>query len=204
MFFFSKTCNILFFLASLYQKRDLTTEFSDILKGCKRGDPKAQTALYRQYVKAMYNTAFRILQQSDKAEDVVQESFIKAFEMLDSYRAESTFGSWLKRIVVNESLMLLRKEKVSISLDTIPYEAIDDNPQEIWDFQQEEVQILLKCLGNLPEKQRVILNLSLIEGYDNEEICEILNVTDQNCRTMLSRAKKLLRETIIQMKHDRK
>lgn len=182
----------------------MTNELTNILKDCKRGDQKAQTTLYRQYVKAMYSTAFRMLQQADKAEDAVQEAFIKAFVMLNSYRGESAFGSWLKRIVINEALMILRKEKSLISLDLISYEAIDDDLQEVWDFQEEEVKIVLTALGKLPEKYRVVLNLSLIEGYDNEEICQILNVTNQNCRTMLSRAKKILRETIIQLKNERK
>lgn len=178
---------------------------NDILEACKQNDQKAQTTIYRKYVKAMYNTAFRIIQQSDKAEDAVQEAFIKAFSALESYRKESSFGSWLKRIVVNEALSTLRREKQSISIEEIhPPNIVEDNPQEVWDFQEEEIKILLYALGLLPERQRVILSLSLIEGYDNEEIMQILQISSSNCRTLLSRAKTSLRETIQNLKNDRK
>lgn len=182
----------------------MTTNEKDILKACKQGNQKAQLVVYQQYAKAMYNTAFRILQQSDKAEDAVQEAFIKAFFSLDSFREESTFGAWLKRIVVNEALTVLRKEEKLISMEEITYKAIDENQQEVWDFQEEEIKILLYVLNQLPEKQRIILNLSLIEGFDNEEICQILNISDGNCRTSLSRAKSTLKETIKKFKNERK
>ena len=81
---------------------------------------------------------------------------------------------------------------------------MEDNPQEVWDFQEEEIKILLYALGLLPERQRVILSLSLIEGYDNEEIMQILQISSSNCRTLLSRAKTSLRETIQNLKNDRK
>lgn len=181
----------------------MTNHENDILKACKRGDRKSQTAIYQKYAKAMYNTAFRMLQQSDRAEDAVQEAFIKAFFSLDSFRGESNFGAWLKRIVINEALIMLRKEQKQVSIEETTFEICDENWQEIWDFQEEEIKILLYALSQLPEKHRVILNLSIIEGFDNEEICQILNISDGNCRTSLSRAKTILKETIKHLKNER-
>ncbi|GIJ97753.1 hypothetical protein CAPN001_23220 [Capnocytophaga stomatis] len=175
-----------------------------LIEACRQNDPKAQLGLYRQYAKAMYNTALRMLQQQDKAEDATQEAFIKAFQKLDEFRGESSFGSWLKRIVINEALMMIRQEKRILSLEESFIDQIDDNEQEKYDFQEDEIKVLLHALSLLPEKLRVILNLSLIEGFDNEEICEILHISDGNCRTTLSRAKKSLRETIEKLKNERK
>lgn len=186
------------------KRTTLTTSTDILIEACRQNDPKAQLGLYRQYAKAMYNTALRMLQQQDKAEDATQEAFIKAFQKLDEFRGESSFGSWLKRIVINEVLMIIRQEKRILSLEETFVEPIDDNEQEKYDFQESEIKVLLHALGLLPEKLRVILNLSLIEGFDNEEICEILHISDANCRTMLSRAKKLLRETIEKLKNERK
>ncbi|GET46093.1 RNA polymerase sigma factor [Capnocytophaga felis] len=182
----------------------MTTSTDILIEACRRNDPKAQLELYRQYAKAMYNTALRMLQQQDKAEDATQEAFIKAFQKLGEFRGESSFGSWLKRIVINESLMMIRQERNIISLEDSSIDQIDDNNQEQYDFQESEVKVLLHALGLLPEKLRVILNLSLIEGFDNEEICEILHISDANCRTTISRAKKALRETIEKLKNERK
>ncbi|CEN34490.1 RNA polymerase sigma factor [Capnocytophaga cynodegmi] len=182
----------------------MTNPTQILIEVCRQNDPKAQLGLYRQYAKAMYNTAFRMFQQQDKAEDAVQEAFIKVFQKLDEFRGENNFGSWLKRIVINEALMMIRQEKQIRYLEETFIDPIDDNEQEKWSFQEEEVKILLYALSLLPEKLRVILNLSLIEGFDNEEICEILHISDGNCRTTLSRAKKSLRETIEKLKNERK
>lgn len=190
-------------MASLCKINTLNDIENDIIEACKRGNTKAQTTVYEQYAKAMYNTALRMLQRADQAEDATQEAFIKAFSMLNSFRNESSFGAWLKRIVINETLMIMRKEKKYLPTDYFVDNQEDDNLQETWDFQEEEIKILLYALGKLPEKQRVILNLSLIEGFDNQEICQILSLTDANCRTSISRAKTALKQTIKIIKNER-
>lgn len=177
---------------------------NNLIEQCKKGNKKAQLSLYEQYAKAMYNTAFRILQQQDKAEDVVQEAFIKAFDKLELYRQESSFGSWLKRIVINQALMMLRKERSWVSLDTISQDWIDTSEESVIEFQENEVRWVLHALKLLSEKQRFILNLHLIEGFDNQEIMNLMNLSYANYRTLLSRAKKQLRETIEYLKNENK
>ena len=84
-------------------------DINQLIERCKKGDSKAQFAIYKLYYKAMYNTAFRILNNSFEAEDVMQESFLSAFTKLDSFSKQATFGAWLKKIVINNSITALKK-----------------------------------------------------------------------------------------------
>jgi RNA polymerase sigma factor (sigma-70 family) len=106
-----------------------TPRHLDLIEACKKGDQKAQFELYRLYYVAMYNTTLRIVGDSDDAEDVMQEAFLKAFTKLDSYRKEVSFGAWLKRIVINKALDFLRLKKEQLSLeDTGPVEETAEEP----------------------------------------------------------------------------
>ena len=89
----------------------------DLIRQCKRGDQKAQFEIYRLYHAAMFNTTLRIVGDSDDAEDVMQEAFLKAFAKLDSYRGEVSFGAWLKRIMINKALDFLRLKREQLSLE---------------------------------------------------------------------------------------
>lgn len=144
----------------------------------------------------MYNTALRIVKDSHWAEDIMQESFLKAFTKIDSFKGEVSFGAWLKKIVVNHSLDNYKKiNKVALDpLDNVLYKVEDaagNNEAEI-DFQQMQIQQVMAALQSLKENYRIILTLLFIEGYDQEEICEILQINPGNCRTTISRAKESL------------
>lgn len=161
--------------------------------------------VYDKYYKAMYNTALRIVKDSAEAEDIMQESFLKAFSKLDSFKGTSTFGAWLKKIVVNRSITAFNK---STKYQEVPYEdklkhAEDDGSgialgdEEI----DPRVRQIMTALDSLKESYRVVLTLHLIEGYDYEEICEILDLSYANCRTTISRAKESLRKKM--MNHEK-
>lgn len=142
----------------------------------------------------MFNTALRIVNDSHWAEDVMQEAFLKAFTKLDSYKGEVAFGAWLKKIVVNHSLDNYKKlnKGAMESLDDILYKVEDNESAEAEakiDFEQTQVQQVTAAIQQLNENYRLILNLHYIEGYDQEEICTILNITAGNCRTTISRAR---------------
>lgn len=164
---------------------------------CLKNDQAAQFEVYQKYAKAMYNVAFRIVKDAHFAEDVMQEAFLKAFTQLDKYNQQATFGSWLKRIVVNQSIDFYKKhqkivfEDLEHQLKIVKETANDDVEHQ--DFMQWKVQDVMKTMQTLKESYRMILTLSLIEGYDNEEIAEILKINSQQCRTTLSRAKESLR-----------
>ncbi|MUV04497.1 sigma-70 family RNA polymerase sigma factor [Flavobacterium rakeshii] len=148
------------------------------------------------YYRAMYNTALRIVKDEHWAEDVMQESFLKAFTKLDSFKGEVAFGAWLKKIVVNHSLDNYKKlnKDATQPIDNMLYKLEDsDNGEEAKvDFQQLQLQQVSQAIASLKENYRIILTLLYIEGYDQEEISEIMQITAGNCRTTISRAKESL------------
>lgn len=144
----------------------------------------------------MYNTAFRIVKDSHWAEDIMQESFMKAFTKLDTFKGEVTFGAWLKKIVVNHSLDNYKKinKNALEPLDNVLYKVEDKSSDEdaTLDFQQLKAQQVAVAIQSLKENYRIALTLFFIEGYDHEEISEIMGITSGNCRTTISRAKESL------------
>ncbi len=171
----------------------------DIIDRCKLNEPKAQFQLYKLYYKAMFNTCLRIVNNNLEAEDIMQESFFKAFEKINLYRGEVSFGAWLKKIVVNHSLDELRKKK----LDLLSLEEAKVNPLETTENTiEEEQEIQAKAeeikeqINQLPDGYRIVLSLYLIEGYDHDEIGEILNITSSTSRSQCARAKQKLLERI--------
>jgi RNA polymerase sigma-70 factor (ECF subfamily) len=168
----------------------------DLVEACKKGDQKAQFELYRLYHVAMYNTTLRIVGDSDDAEDVMQEAFLKAFLKLDSYRGEVSFGAWLKRIVINKALDFLRLKKEKLSLEDAGEigemeDEPDDSPQV--EYRAEAIK---RAIYRLPEGYRIVLSLILLEGYDHEEVSGILNISNATSRTQYHRAKKKLVELL--------
>jgi len=141
----------------------------------------------------MLNVAFRIVGNIADAEDVLQESFLDAFNRVKDFRQETTFGLWLKQIVVHRSINLLRKRKVEWvelgenELDGIADEVIDND-----DEMQYQVAVVKQAMNKLPEGYRVVLSLYLLEGYDHEEIGQILNIAENTSRTQFLRAKRKL------------
>ena len=167
-----------------------------LVNACKKGDRKAQFELYRLYSAAMYNTTLRIVRDPDDAEDVMQEAFLKAFLKISTYRGEVSFGAWLKRIVVNKSLDYLRLRKERISLDDVNgvEEIPEDGPEFIRvAFSADEIR---KAIFELPEGYRIVLSLILLEGYDHEEVSEILQISNATSRTQYHRAKKKLAQLL--------
>jgi RNA polymerase sigma-70 factor (ECF subfamily) len=154
----------------------------------------------------MFNAALRILQNTYDAEDVMQEAFLNAFTKLDSFKGEVPFGAWLKRIVINKSLTHIKKKN---KLQEVNLEVVDRKLESESGGEQEAVELKIdyvnlkvkevsKAMAQLKESYRTILNLSLVEGYDNEEIAGIMNMSNENCRTTISRAKSRLRKVLME------
>mmetsp|Transcript_9604 Transcript_9604/g.11185 ORF Transcript_9604/g.11185 Transcript_9604/m.11185 type:complete len:156 (-) Transcript_9604:2396-2863(-) len=144
----------------------------------------------------MYNSAYRILKDSFEAEDIMQEAFLTAFTKLQTYKGEVAFGAWLKRIVINKSLTQLKKNNryQEVKMEVIPTNEIED---EVVDYSGLNPKNVLNCLQNLKDNYRVVLTLNLIEGFDYEEIAQILDYTNENVRTTISRAKKKLKQVLL-------
>lgn len=171
----------------------------DLVARCRHGDKRAQMEIYDRYYKAMYNTAYRIIGHSAEAEDIMQESFLNAFTKIESFKENSTFGAWLKRIVVNESITAYKKiaklGEVSYN-DELKNEVDNDISLNEDDKNNKKVRLILSQIKLLKNNYRLGLTLHLIEGYNYEEICEIMNISYANCRTMISRAKESLRKKL--------
>jgi RNA polymerase sigma-70 factor (ECF subfamily) len=175
---------------------------ADILHRCLDGDRKAYEEIYRLYSKAMFNVALRLVKDRDDAEDVLQESFVSAFGNLTSFHATASFGAWLKRIVINKSINLLKKRRMEpLSEDT-------DMEDTSCEFTGEEIDSLSvsrvkRALMELPEGYRTVLSLYLMEGYDHQEIGEILGISTGTSKSQFNRAKKRLRESLSTLTYER-
>lgn len=169
-----------------------------IIEDCRKGKRSAQTELYRRYYKGMYSVSMRILNNAVEAEDAMQEAFITAFKQINNFRAEVTFGSWLKKIVVNRSIDLLRKRKIQYDdLSNLSETFIEENEKKIEEI---SLEMIKEAISGLKDNYRIVLSLFLIEGYDHDEIAEILKITNGSSRIIYHRAKEKLKEALIEKK----
>lgn len=168
----------------------------DIIEQCKQNDRATQLKLYNQYCDGMFIVAMRFVKDSMEAEDIVQEAFIKAFAKLNQYQGNVTFGAWLKRIVINKSIDCLKAKKQHLQeLEEVHLKVVDDTYENEWlvddTITLNEIRLAIK---KLPDKYRYVVMLYLVEGYDHQEVSEILNITEIASRTQLSRGKSKLKE----------
>lgn len=172
----------------------------ELIALCKKNNQKAQFEIYNRYSKAMYNVAYRIVKDEHFAQDVMQEGFLKAFTKINDYKQEVAFGAWLKKIIVNYSIDFYKKNNAfqveDLSKTLYKIEENDSFFSENIDLNSLKVRQVLDAILELKDNYRMVLTLFYIEGYDQEEISEILNISYANCRTTLSRAKENLRKKL--------
>lgn len=170
----------------------------DIIEQCKANNRKAQLQLYKQYCDGMFHVANRFVKDSMEAEDIVQESFIKAFKKLNQFKAEVTFGAWLKRIVINTSIDSIKAKKQRlVDLEEAHLKVIDTNTDTEWLLDDSiSIEQIKHAIEQLPDKYKYVVMLYLIEGYDHQEISEILTISEVASRTQLSRGKLKLQELL--------
>lgn len=142
----------------------------------------------------MYSTSLRMVGNAEDAEDVMQEAFLSAFKKIDTYKGEVSFGAWLKKIVVNRSLDYLKKRKVVFEEIN---ERIIEEENPMMDTHEIDIAKIKKAINQLPEGYRVVLSLYLLEGYDHDEISEILGISNSSSRSQLLRAKLKLRDYLV-------
>ncbi len=166
----------------------------DLIESSKQGSDKARFQLYQLYSKAMFNVCYRMLNNREDAEDMLQEVFIQVFQKLDSFRYESSFGSWLKTITIHSCINFLNKKKTEL----IYCDEIDrhDRVQEEEQHVELTTENVLKAMEDLPEGGRLVFSLYLLEGYDHSEIAEILNITESTSKTQYMRAKRRVYENL--------
>jgi len=158
-----------------------------LVQQCMDGDKNAYRLLYERYSKAMYNTALRIVNQVPDAEDVLQEAFTDAFGQIHQFQQRSSFGTWLKQIVIYKSITLLKKRKVKwVEMEVADEKATDEYEDDNTGY---TVELVRKAIKELPDGYRTVLTLYLVEGYDQEEIAEILGLAHSTVRTQYIRGK---------------
>lgn len=166
-----------------------------LIDRCLENDKEAQFSIYKLYYRSMYNTSLRIVNKIDDAEDIMQESFLTAFQKLSTYKGEVSFGTWLKRIVINRSLDYLRKRRVEFEEVTSEIPVFEEEKENEPEYTVEEIK---HAISQLSDGYRTILSLLLLEGYDHEEVSEILGISNVTSRTQFSRAKQHLRSYLIE------
>lgn len=161
-----------------------------LIERCLDGDIKAQFQLYKQYSKAMYNIALRLLNNKMDAEDILQESFVTAFRRLGELQNKDAFGSWLKRIVINNCISLQRKRKMQFEEIDEYRHGQEDAPEE--GLTRLDPALVHQAIKELPSKGRAVLVLRALEGFSHKEIAETLGVSVSTSKTQYSRALGLL------------
>ena len=168
---------------------------AEIIERCRQGDREAHYQLYKLYSRSMFNVGFRIVNNTSEAEDVLQEAFISAFRSLDYYRGEASFGSWLKRIVVNKAINALKKRRTEPMREEEEFDVqeVSSTDEAEFPFSIDQVR---KAIEALPDGYRSVLSLYLLEGYDHNEIAEILGISESTSKSQFNRSKKKLREIL--------
>lgn len=173
---------------------DATQTHRDLIERCREGRRDAQFELYRLYSRAMYNTALRMVRHPHDAEDLLQSVFLEVFSKLESFRYESSIGAWMKRITVNKCINFLKSRKLELAELTTSHdraEVPEAAEESIW-----SVEKINQAIQQLPDGYRVVFSLYAVEGYDHEEIGQILGVTEATSKSQYSRAKAKLREML--------
>ena len=170
----------------------------DLIAESIRGSNKARYQLYQLYSRAMFNVCFRMMNNREDAEDMLQEAFIQAFQKLDTFRNESGFGSWLKTIVVHTCINALNKRKLDLKYfdEMQRFEGSEEEPEDAL-YTTEHI---IEAMNQLPEGGRIVFSLYLLEGYDHGEIAQILNIAESTSKTQYMRAKRKVYEIMKQTK----
>lgn len=171
-----------------------TEELEQILTDCKKQDRSAQFKLYKLYSKAMYNICHRMMNEETDAEDALQEAFVKAFANLNTYKYDATFGAWLKRIVINTCISKIKKRKMLFT-DIDDKDFVDVQQVDYGDVQM-DVQKIQRAVSILPEGYRVIFSMYALEGYDHQEIADVMGISVGTSKSQYSRAKVKIKEIL--------
>ena len=170
----------------------------DLIAGSIKGSNRARYQLYQLYSKAMFNVCLRIMNNREDAEDMLQEAFVQAFQKLETFRHESSFGTWLKTITIHTCINALNKRKLELKYfdEMHRFDQVEEEPEEAL----YTTQNVIEAMNQLPEGGRIVFSLYLLEGYDHGEIAQILNITESTSKSQYMRAKRRVYELLKQTK----
>jgi RNA polymerase sigma factor (sigma-70 family) len=173
-----------------------------LIKECSRGNAKAQRALFDKFAPKMLAVCMRYLKNIDEAEDALQDGFVKVFQKIPEFKMEGSLEGWIRRIMVNNSLDAIRRNKKQLledDVDSVQHKVSFTDFQ----FDDMDLQYLMKIIQSLPDGYRVVFNMFAIEGYSHKEIAETLGVSENTSKSQYSSARALLREKLEQVKNVR-
>jgi RNA polymerase sigma-70 factor (ECF subfamily) len=176
---------------------DKSTTLEALIKGCEAGDSRAQRVLYERFSGRMLSICMRYMGRRDKAEDIMINAFMKIFDKIGSYKAEGSFEGWMRRVVVNDCLSEIRKER-NMYLEVSVEEVSEEPDFDLLDGYL-EAEDLLRMVEELPVGYRTVFNLYAIEGYSHKEIGEQLGISENTSKSQLSRARTLLQKCLKRM-----
>jgi RNA polymerase sigma factor (sigma-70 family) len=178
----------------------------ELVEQCKRGSREASYKLYKQYARAMFNICLRMLNNRSEAEDMLQEVFIDAFQRIETFRFESTFGAWIKNITVNKCINELKRKKMQFEFleDMLVIDLPEETNEMLSEYELSmSVQNIKKAMEQLPGGSKTVFSLYLLEGYDHTEIAEILNISESTSKSQYMRARLKVKEILTQMPNER-
>jgi RNA polymerase sigma-70 factor (ECF subfamily) len=178
---------------------------ADIIKGCKEYNSVAQNALYKAYAPKMKALCVRYSSNEEEAKDLMQEGFIKVFSNIKSYNGKGSFEGWIKRIMINTAISHYKKNKNKFAIEDISllnskevaWAEEEDDVEEI--YSEYTAEDLMKALSSLPEQYKLVFNLFCIENHSHADIAQLLSLDEKTSRTRLFRAKKLLKDYLINL-----
>jgi RNA polymerase sigma factor (sigma-70 family) len=169
----------------------------ELIKGCKQNKALAQKQVYDLYASKMLGLCKRYIKNIDEAEDVMINGFLKVFDKIEQFKEEGSFEGWIKRIIVNDCLNQLRKQKmVFVETETAQ---IAENQSFSYIDSQFDTEYLLQMIDELPTGYKTVFNLYAIEGYSHQEIGNMLGISESTSKSQLSRAKAQLQKTITEL-----
>lgn len=175
---------------------------STLLVQCKKGDPRAQRALFEKFAPKMLSVCMRYARNGEQAEDVLQDAFVKVFTKLENYKGEGSLEGWIRRVVVNTALDQIRRDikfRDDMDVDEIGYK-LEQNLYQSDSFTETD---LLKLINAMPDGYRVVFNMFAIEGYSHKEIADTLNVSENTSKSQYSRARAYLQERLKEIGFER-
>lgn len=171
----------------------------ELIAGCRKRHRQSQLAMYRRFAPLVYPICLRIVGHLEEAEEAMQDTFLKLFEKLDQYHDELCFEAWIRRIAVRTAIDYVRRR---LPEEELIEETLPDVPDDEEEIREQEEQTLLtvasvrNALEKVPAQARVVLSLYLFEGYDMEEISQILKIQPSSVRSQYLRGKRRLIELL--------
>lgn len=176
-------------------------ELIEIIEQCQKNDRKAQELLYRRYSNVLFSICLRYSNSYENAQDVFQEGFILIFKKITQYSFSGSFEGWIKRVMVNLNLEKHRQKEIWLTEIEENMPLIDEEDNDLNNFQNINYQDLIQYVQNLPTQYRQVFNLYVFEEYTHNEIAENLKISPGTSKSNLSRAREILRKELMKIKH---